>query len=84
MHACRHNIAKKLGSPWNVNYGSVCCEKVRQANVVDICQQFTEVDKSRITLWMWVIVTRRCGNDLATGFNCAGYIVPPPQDYSYM
>ncbi|RCV16107.1 hypothetical protein SETIT_3G111300v2 [Setaria italica] len=77
MHECRHNIAKNLGSPWDVKHGGPCCEKVREVNVADICQQFMEVDKASIALWMWAVVTRKCGNGLATGSDCAGYTVPP-------
>lgn len=77
-------MEKNFGSPWHVKHGSRYCEKVREANVVDICQQFTEEDEARITLWKWVVVTRKCGNRLDTGFDCAGYIVHPPRDYSYM
>nr|CAB3465343.1 unnamed protein product [Digitaria exilis] len=69
------SIEKKLG---NGDPSITCCEYVRNANVEEICEAFTEADKAKIALWKWVKVTRKCGNALATGHDCAGYVVQPP------
>lgn len=74
MQHCRFYINKNLGTA-DPAYDSVCCNVVRQANVVDICQQFTDEDKAKIELWKWVRVTRMCENALPLGTNCAGYVV---------
>ncbi|KAF8719861.1 hypothetical protein HU200_024622 [Digitaria exilis] len=75
MHHCRFSIEKKLG---NGDPSITCCEYVRNANVEEICEAFTEADKAKIALWKWVKVTRKCGNALATWHDCAGYVVQPP------
>ncbi|XP_062230266.1 uncharacterized protein LOC133927969 [Phragmites australis] len=79
MHNCKHNIAKNIGQPWKPKHGGPCCVKVREANVADICAEFTQEEKEKIELWKWAIVAKKCGNALATGSNCAGYIVPAPE-----
>ncbi|KAF8724959.1 hypothetical protein HU200_020680 [Digitaria exilis] len=77
MHYCRFFIEKSLGNG-EPSTTSACCKYVRRVNVVEICPAFTEDDKARIELWKWVKVTRNCGNALATGHNCASYVVQPP------
>ena len=74
MQNCRFYIFKNLGTP-DPKYSSLCCQDVRRANVVNICQQFTDQDKAKIDLWKWARVIRMCGNALAIGTNCAGYVV---------
>ncbi|RCV16109.1 hypothetical protein SETIT_3G111500v2 [Setaria italica] len=57
---------------------SPCCDKVRKADVQDICNKLTTAEKARIKIEKWVQVTRKCENPLPVGFNCAGYVVPEP------
>jgi hypothetical protein len=81
MRDCKFYIEKN--TPWYpVPYEVGCCEKVRQANVTAICQEFTEQDKEKISLPKWVKVTRVCGHALLDGVNCSGYIAPP--SFSFM
>jgi hypothetical protein len=75
MSRCRANLDKKMGSPFPKET-SACCQLVRTANVVNICQQFTAVDLGKIALYKWAQVTKTCGNGLPAGTNCAGYVVP--------
>ncbi|TVU17097.1 hypothetical protein EJB05_33111, partial [Eragrostis curvula] len=77
MYLCKHEIARKIGSPWNAKPHTDCCKKVKQVNVQEICRDFTVEDKHKIDLWMWAAVTRNCGNPLPEGYDCSGYIVPP-------
>ncbi|KAJ1262037.1 hypothetical protein BS78_09G076400 [Paspalum vaginatum] len=78
MKHCRHFMDKHLGNG-DPNYHSLCCEDVRKANnIMQICQDFTDEDKAKIEMWKWLKVTRKCGNALEVGANCAGYHVPPP------
>ncbi|OEL13097.1 hypothetical protein BAE44_0025884 [Dichanthelium oligosanthes] len=77
MHNCRFFMEKNIGNG-EPGDNSPCCKFVRKANVVEICQEFTEADKAKIEMWKWVKVTRTCENVLATGHDCAGYVVQPP------
>ncbi|TVU17099.1 hypothetical protein EJB05_33113, partial [Eragrostis curvula] len=76
MHQCILYMEKDVGDV-TPGYNSLCCKRVRRANVCDICDQLTPGEKSRIQLSKWVHITRECGNPLPVGFNCAGYVVPP-------
>nr|TKW25351.1 hypothetical protein SEVIR_3G113600v2 [Setaria viridis] len=69
MHHCRFFMEKNLGNG-EPDADSPCCKF--------ICQEFTEDDKAKIELWKWVKVTRKCENALATGHDCAGYVIPQP------
>ncbi|CAN6331668.1 unnamed protein product [Urochloa humidicola] len=73
IFSCRFYIHKKMGSPFPPA-DSNCCEDVRNANVVQICQEFTEADKAWIAVWKWAQITRKCQNPLPAGHDCAGYI----------
>ena len=61
MHHCRHFMEKHLGNG-EPHPQRDCCKFVRQANVAEICHEFTEADRAKIEMWKWVKITRKCGN----------------------
>jgi Probable lipid transfer len=75
MDLCRFYLGAKLGDPYP-KPDSACCQKVKEASVSDICNEFTDEDKEKITLYKWARVCRECGNPLQSGSECSGYHVP--------
>ena len=78
LHKCMMYIEKT--AELMPKRSSPCCDKVRKADVKDICNKFTNDEKVKIEIEKWVQVTRKCENPLPVGFNCAGPLISP----SYM
>jgi hypothetical protein len=75
LHSCRFYMQRNLGTPFPPSH-SLCCQNINKANMEEICQQLTAVDKESILMHKFVTSAKVCGKALPVGYDCSGYHVP--------